>query len=82
MRSITISVDEELAQTIRVEAAKSGQSMSKYLAEAALEKIANDNLGAKSKNERTSAMQKFLAGPRLHIAIDGRMPTADERNAR
>ena len=77
-------MDEDLLLLTRVEAAKAGISMSKYLALAAREKInaANNNVAGKTRNLQFEAMERFLSGPKLHISVDGRMPTSEERNAR
>ena len=83
MKNVTISMDDELAQLTRVAAAKAGQSVSKYLAEAAREKLAagtRDN--SPSHNPQLQAIERFLAGPSLNLSEDGRMPNAEERNAR
>lgn len=36
----------------------------------------------KVRQERVAALQRFLSGPKLHISEMGRMPAAEERNAR
>ena len=84
MKNVTISMDEELAQLARVAAAKAGQSLSRYLADAAREKLANDNAegSAQQRKANLEALERFLAGPKLEISKDGRMPTSEERNAR
>jgi hypothetical protein len=84
MKNLTISMDEDLYSTTRVEAAKAGLSMSRYLAQAAREKnkAANENQQALERNLQLEAVERFLSGPKLHISENGRMPTAEERNAR
>ncbi len=34
------------------------------------------------RERRLEALQRFLSGPKFNISENGRMPTADERNAR
>ncbi|MEW9804611.1 hypothetical protein [Mesorhizobium marinum] len=83
MKNVTISMDDELAHLTRVAAAKAGKSVSKFLAEAAREKIAGDARGhAPDRNVQLDAIERFLAGPPLNISGDGRMPRAEERNLR
>lgn len=81
MKNITISVDEADAARIRVAAAKAGQSVSRYMAEAGLRRVEDDESGARRSRQR-EALERILAGPKWDVTIDGRMPTADERNAR
>jgi hypothetical protein len=82
MKNITISVDEELAREIRVEAAKAGMSMSKFMAEAVKAAIEQKSGTRDGGNPQFEAIERFLSGPPLHIAVDGKMPTAEERNER
>ena len=82
MKNVTISMDEKLASEVRVEAAKAGKSMSKYIAdvvEAALKQPVDADA---ERQRRIDAMERFLAGPKWSVMEDGRMPTAEERNAR
>jgi metal-responsive CopG/Arc/MetJ family transcriptional regulator len=81
MKNITVSVDEKLAREIRVEAAKAGMSMSKFLAEAARQKIVASG-DATARNRQRDALLKVLSGPEWDVSENGRMPTAEERNAR
>lgn len=83
MKNVTISMDDELAQLTRVAAAKAGQSVSKYLAEAAREKLAADaGENSAPRNLQLEAIERFLAGPPLNVSEDGKMPNAEERNSR
>ncbi|MGC4024977.1 MAG: hypothetical protein QM744_07360 [Mesorhizobium sp.] len=84
MRNITISMDDELASQTRIAAAKAGKSVSKYLAEAAREKIASDATHSLThkRNEQLEAFERLWALPNWDVSDDGRMPTAEERNAR
>ena len=84
MKNVTISIDEELAQRLRVAAAHAGKSVSKYIAEAAREKLEADASGdsVKKRNRQKEALDRILAGPMWDVTEDGRMPTSEERNAR
>ncbi len=84
MKNVTISVEEDLYRLTRIEAAKAGISMSKFMALATQEKIAAGQTGkaAPERNLQLEAIDAFLSGPKWQIMENGRMPTADERNAR
>ena len=84
MKNVTISLDDELAQLIRVAAAKAGKSVSRYMAEAGREKVAADDAATNRgmRNRQAEALDRILAGPMWDVTEDGRMPTAEQRNAR
>jgi len=83
MKNITISMDDDLAQRARVAAARAGKSVSKYLAEATREKIeADEKSGEGRRNTQLEALERIFAGPKWDVTENGRMPTAEERNAR
>lgn len=85
MKNVTISMDDALAHRIRVAAASAGQSVSRYLAEAGKRRIEQDErpgLDEARRKSQMAALERVLAGPKWDVTIDGRMPTADERNAR
>jgi hypothetical protein len=83
MKNVTISMDDELYRTTRIEAAKTGKSVSKYLAETLREKLAEQGGDhAAGRNLQLEAIERFLAGPILNISENGQMPNAEERNAR
>jgi hypothetical protein len=84
MKNVTISMDEELYRLTRIEAAKAGISMSRFLASAAKSKIdaAHSASESEARNGQLEAVKAFLAGPKWSIMENGRMPTAEERNAR
>lgn len=82
MKNITISVDETLAREIRVAAAKAGMSMSKFMASTVKKAIEKESAIDAGSNPKREAIERFLSGPPLHIAVDGKMPTAEERNER
>jgi len=84
MGNITISMDDGLQRAVRIEAAKAGKSMSKYIAdrlrEAVEQHVSLDEM-ARRKSD-VEALREVFAGPKFRISENGRMPTADERNAR
>ena len=84
MKNVTISMDEELAELTQVAAAKAGQSVSRFLAEAARDKLADGDPEFPDRQLKADleALERFFAGPKLDISKAGRMPTSDERNAR
>ena len=84
MKNVTISMDDDLAQRTRVAAARAGKSMSKYMAEAAREKIDADDMAATSseRNRQLEALERLWAAPKWNVTENGRMPTVEERNAR
>lgn len=83
MKNVTISMDDDLALQTRVAAAKEGKSVSRFMAEAAREKLSAGTAPAGPKrNLQKEALEKILSGPMWDVTEDGRMPTADERNAR
>lgn len=82
MKNVTISMSDDLAQRARVAAARAGKSVSKYLSEAAYEKVERDEQIEGGRNLQREAIEKILAGPMWDVTENGRMPTAEERNAR
>jgi hypothetical protein len=85
MKNITISMDEALAQRIRVAAAHAGQSVSRYLAEAGQRRVELDEhrpLDEAKRKRQLEALERIMSGPKWDVTIDGRMPTAEQRNAR
>jgi hypothetical protein len=84
MKNVTISMDDEAAHRIRVAAAKAGKSMSRYLAEAGLDRVEADESTSRDgrRNRQLEALERIFAGPKWDVTENGRMPTAEERNAR
>ena len=84
MKNVTITMDEELYRLTRVDAAKAGKSMSRYIADRLrqpVEQNPSPDEIARRKNH-VEALRAVFAGPKFSISKNGRMPTADERNAR
>ncbi len=84
MKNVTISMDDDLALQTRIAAAKAGKSVSKFLADAAREKLKADDAAdvAERRNAQLEALERIWAGPKWDVTENGRMPTAEERNAR
>lgn len=82
MRNVTISMDEELHRRLRIEAAKDGKSMSRYLADLVEKAIRKEARNRTAKNPQLEALDRILAGPLWDVSENGRMPNAEERNAR
>lgn len=85
MKNVTISMDDVLAQRIRVAAAHAGQSVSRYLAEAGQMRIEQEerpHLDEALRQRQREALKQLLNAPKIPISENGKMPTADERNAR
>lgn len=84
MRNVTISMDDELHRATRIEAAKAGKSVSKYIADRLRETVEHDVSPDEiaRRKSHAEALREVFAGPKFRISEGGRMPTADERNAR
>ena len=82
MKNVTISMDEELYRTTRVEAAKAGKSMSRHIAVVLRNAPLDQSDYDAKRNRLLKALEMMRNSPKLPISENGRMPTADERNAR
>jgi plasmid stability protein len=81
MKNVTISMDDDLYQATRVEAARAGKSMSRHIADTLRRHDVSEN-DMNQRRVRLEALRRVFEGPMLPISDNGRMPTADERNAR
>jgi hypothetical protein len=81
MKNVTITMDDDLYRITRVEAAKAGKSMSRHIADK-LRQPARLPDPDEERRLHLEALERFFAGPKLSISENGRMPTAEERNAR
>ncbi len=81
MKNVTISMDDNLHRETRINAARSGKSISRYIADRLRESEPVQDQ-AEERRRRREALQRVFAGPKLPISENGKMPTADERNAR
>ena len=79
MKNVTISMDDELLRSLRIEAARDGKSVSRFLADLIKSTIGKSS---PSGNSQMEALERILSGPKWSVMRDGRMPTADERNER
>lgn len=84
MMNVTISMDDELYRQTRIDAAKAGKSMSKYIAERLRDSHPRNTPPEEIERRlaHIQALREVFEGPTFRISEDGRMPTADERNAR
>ncbi len=82
MKNVTISMDAGLARRTRIAAAEAGMSVSKYIAETIAERLRGGSGDDGRRNRQREAMERILAGPKWNVMENGRMPTAEERNAR
>ena len=83
MGNLTVSMNDTLIQEIRVQAAKAGKSMSRFVADVLEKQVQNGSSQSEArKQERLAALQRIFDGPMWDVTENGRMPTAEERNAR
>ena len=76
MKNVTVSLPEDTARWLRVEAAKADRSVSAWLADLLESKRRQDA-------EYTAAMERCLAiKPRKFQWVDGRKPTREELHDR
>lgn len=79
MHNVTISMDEETARWLRVEAAKAGKSVSRYVGELLAQRRAGGaEAVATAIVSQREAMALFLATPARDLGFYGRAPTRDE----
>jgi hypothetical protein len=71
MKNVTITLDEDLAKWLRVEAAKAGKSVSRYVGEGLAEKRGRDT------NRQLEALERFLSGPG-YPGISKNLPSREE----
>jgi plasmid stability protein len=74
-KNITIAIDEELARAARVEAAKAGMSVSRFVAEMLREKV---TLGPEKRTRQLAAIERFLSGPDLRLMDGSGRPLRDQ----
>jgi plasmid stability protein len=84
MRNVTISMDDELHQKVRVDAAKAGLSVSRYVSEVlkSVDADAAEETKQAHIKAQLAALERLWATPMWDVSENGRMPNADERNAR
>lgn len=83
MKNVTITLDEMLLGDVRVRAAQSGKSVSRYVSDVLAASVhAVQPSVAHTRDAQLEALERILSGPKWSVMRDGRMPTADERNER
>lgn len=83
MKNVTISMDEALMRRAKVAAAQQGLSLSKFVGKLVERSLPTASARAADKNNaQHQAIMRILEGPAWDVTENGRMPTAEERNAR
>jgi hypothetical protein len=83
MKNVTISMKEETLRDVRLEAAKAGKSVSRFIADLIEANTQTPQVAMPTtRNAQMEALERILSGPKWSVMRDGRMPTADERNER
>ena len=83
MTNVTIKLSEDRLRDVRIESARAGKSVSRFLSDM-IDINLPPNLPAQemTQEERRAALERILSGPKGSVMRAGRMPTADERNER
>lgn len=72
MKNVTITLKDDLVSRARVEAAKEGKSLSRFVSELVEYRIGR-------KKTQLEALQAFLAGPLMDLTDEnGKAPSRDE----
>jgi predicted CopG family antitoxin len=72
MKNVTITLEDDLVSRARVEAAKEGKSLSRFVSELVERRVGR-------KKTQLEALQAFLAGPLMDLTDEnGRAPSRDE----
>ena len=71
MKNITISLDDQTAAVVRVEAAKEGKSLSRWIGDLLRQRLSESR-------EYDAAMQAYLARPPFKLQSGTRLPKRDE----
>lgn len=72
MKNVTITLDDELVSRARVEAAKQGKSLSRFVSELVETRVGREKT-------QLEALQAFLAGPLMNLTDEnGNAPSRDE----
>jgi hypothetical protein len=84
MKNVTISMDEELYRATRLDAARAGKSMSRYIADTLREggPAEAPAVPTSSRAAQLEALERLLSGPKWDLLKEGSLPTATERNER
>ena len=72
MKNVTITLDDQVVADARVEAAREGKSLSRFVSELVQQRVGR-------KLSQREAIERFLAGPLMNLTDEnGRAPTRDE----
>jgi len=72
MKNVTITLGEDLVSRARVEAAKEGKSLSRFVSELVERRVGR-------KKTQLEALEAFLAGPLMELTDEnGKAPSRDE----
>ena len=72
MKNVTITLPEDVLERARVEAAKQGKSLSRFVSELVDQRVGRPMTGKE-------AIERFLAGPLMNLTDEaGRAPTRDQ----
>ena len=84
MKNVTVSLEDDLVLQARIKAARSGKSLSKYMADLVTSDVTSEALPGTpdTRQAQIEALERILKGPKWSIMRAGRMPTSDERNER
>ena len=82
MKNVTISMKEDVLREVRIEAAKAGKSVSRFIADMIDQNIRKPVAAPSTRNAQMEALERILSGPKWNVMRGGRMPTAEERNER
>lgn len=73
MKNLTITLPEQTLAKLRIEAAKAGKSVSKFMADLAEERIGSADV------DPGEAMRRFLSGPLYDLTDEnGKAPSRDQ----
>jgi hypothetical protein len=78
MKNVTITLDAATAAWARVEAAKQGRSLSRYVAELLAERRSGQAQQQEDLSRQREALERFLAGPDLPLSEASRLSTKEE----
>lgn len=82
VRNVTIEMDESLVSLTESEARRMGMSLSDFIANLVSKAVEERQPEASNRNCQKEALERILAGPKWDVTENGRMLTAEERNAR
>jgi hypothetical protein len=82
MKNVTISMKEDVLREVRIEAAKAGKSVSRFIADMIDQNIRKPVAAPSTRHAQMEALERVLSGPKWNVMRGGRMPTAEERNER